>query len=380
VLGTVAGLFATLPHAKLSMHDLIQPAIDLAEYGFVLTQREASSLNSNKAGFEKYNTSLPVFVKATLWKAGDTLIQKDLAATLKRIQADGAKGFYEGKTAELIVAEMEKGKGIITTADLKNYTAKQRELLSFNYKNYEITGFPPPSSGGILLLQMMKMVANYPLVKMGFQTSATVQLMVEAEEGLMLIEQNIWAIQIFESAVKTLTSDTYIANRMKDFVAGKATESVAVKGGSAKESEETTHLSVYDALGNMVSVTTTLNGGYGSRTVVAGAGFLLNNEMDDFSIQPGVANMYGALGGEANAIVPSKRMLSSMCPVVVTKDGKPFLVVGTPGGTTIPTSVYQTLLNMIEFNMNVSDAVNKPKFHHQHLPDEVYVEKLFQKM
>jgi gamma-glutamyltranspeptidase/glutathione hydrolase len=184
VLGTVAGLFATLPHAKLSMHDLIQPAIDLAEYGFVLTQREASSLNSNKAGFEKYNTSLPVFVKATLWKAGDTLIQKDLAATLKRIQADGAKGFYEGKTAELIVAEMEKGKGIITTADLKNYTAKQRELLSFNYKNYEITGFPPPSSGGILLLQMMKMVANYPLVKMGFQTSATVQLMVEAKKGL----------------------------------------------------------------------------------------------------------------------------------------------------------------------------------------------------
>ncbi len=380
VPGTVAGLFATLPHAKLSMHDLIQPAIDLAEYGFVLTQREASSLNSNKAGFEKYNTSLPVFVKATLWKAGDTLIQKDLAATLKRIQADGAKGFYEGKTAELIVAEMEKGKGIITTADLETYTAKQRELLSFNYKNYEITGFPPPSSGGILLLQMMKMVANYPLAKMGFQTSATVQLMVEAERRAYADRaEHMGDPDFWKVPVKTLTSDTYIANRMKDFVAGKATESVALKGGVVKESEETTHLSVYDALGNMVSVTTTLNGGYGSRTVVAGAGFLLNNEMDDFSIQPGVANMYGALGGEANAIVPSKRMLSSMCPVVVTKDGKPFLVVGTPGGTTIPTSVYQTLLNMIEFNMNVSDAVNKPKFHHQHLPDEVYVEKTFPK-
>lgn len=378
VPGTVAGLFATMPHAKLKMRDLIQPAIDIAEFGFVITEREAANLNTTKTAFVKYNTHTPAFVKEQKWNAGDTLIQIELANTLKRIRDNGAKGFYEGETANLIVDEMKKGGGIIALEDLKNYTAKTRNLLSFNYKGFEIIGFPPPSSGGIILLQMMKMVSKYPIAKYGFQTAESVQLMVEAERRAYadraehLGDPDFWKVPL-----KTLQSDDYITNRMKDFIPGKASKSSDIKGGLIKESEQTTHLSVYDKDGNMVSVTTTLNGPYGSKTVVAGAGFLLNNEMDDFSIKPGVPNMFGAVGGIANAIAPGKRMLSSMCPVVVTKNGKPYIVAGTPGGTTIPTSVFQTMMNMLEFGMSAEDAVNKPKFHHQHLPDEVYVEKTF---
>lgn len=380
VPGTVAGLFATLPHALLKMDVLIQPAIDLAEFGFVLSDREAGNLNATSNTFRKHNTLLPVFVKSTQWKEGDTLVQQDLANTLKRIQADGMKGFYEGKTADLIIAEMKRGNGIIGLEDLKTYTAKERTLISFNYKNYTITGFPPPSSGGILLLQMMKMVAPFAMEQKGFHSIENVQLMIEAERRAFadraeyLGDPDFWKVPI-----QTLQNDSYLANRMKDFTPGKASKSNQIKAGVINESEETTHLSIYDQFGNMVSVTTTLNGNYGSKTVVGGAGFLLNNEMDDFSIKPGVANMYGAVGGEANAIVPRKRMLSSMCPVVVTKKNKPIIVVGTPGGTTIPTSVFQTLVNIIDFGMLPSEAVNAPKFHHQHLPDEVSVEKEFSK-
>jgi gamma-glutamyltranspeptidase/glutathione hydrolase len=378
VPGTVAGLFATMPHAKLKVKDLIQPAIDLAEFGFVITEREAANLNSTKTAFIKYNTHTPAFVKEQKWKAGDTLIQTALANTLKRIRDKGAKGFYEGETANLIVAEMEKGGGIITLGDLKSYKAKKRSLLTFDYNGYEIIGFPPPSSGGIILLQMMKMVSKYPIAKYGFQTAESVQLMVEAERRAYadraehLGDPDFWKVPL-----KTLQSDDYITSRMKDYTLGKASKSAEIKGGVIKESEQTTHLSVYDKDGNMVSVTTTLNGGYGSKTVVGGTGFLLNNEMDDFSIKAGVPNMFGAIGGDANAIQSGKRMLSSMCPVVVTKNGQPYIVAGTPGGTTIPTSVFQTMMNILEFGMTADDAVNKPKFHHQHLPDEVFVEKTF---
>lgn len=378
VPGTVAGLFATLPYALLSMNVLIQPAIDLAEYGFVITEREANNLNNASEAFIKYNTQTPVFVKQTKWKQGDTLIQSDLANTLKRIQSEGAKGFYEGITADLILAEMKRGNGIIGLEDLKKYKAKERLPISFKYKNYTITGFPPPSSGGILLLQMMKMVAPFLMEKKGFHAIENVQVMIEAERRAFadraehLGDPDFWRVPL-----KTLQSDAYLNNRMKDFMPGKASLSKNISAGKIQESEETTHLSVYDQFGNMVSVTTTLNGNYGSKTVVGGAGFLLNNEMDDFSIKPGVANMFGAVGGEANAIVPGKRMLSSMCPVVVTKNSKPVIVVGTPGGTTIPTSVFQTLINLIDFDMSPSDAINTPKFHHQHLPDEVAVEKDF---
>lgn len=378
VPGTVAGLFATMPYAKLPFSKLIQPAIDLAEFGFVLTDREASSLNSSKEAFIKYNTTLPAFVKQTKWKGGDTLIQKELAATLKRIRDNGAKGFYEGETAKLVVDEMQKGNGIIALEDLKNYKAKVRTPIKFKYKGYDIVGFPPPSSGGIILLQVMKMVAKFPIASYGFQSAQAVQLMVEAERRAYADrEEHLGDPDFWKVPLKTMSSDAYIANRMKDYDPNKASKSSEVKGGNIKESEETTHLSIYDAEGNMVSVTTTLNGGYGSKTVVSGAGFLLNNEMDDFSIKPGTPNMFGAVGGAANAIQPGKRMLSSMCPVVVLKNNQPYVVVGTPGGTTIPTSVFQTLMNLLEFNMTVDQAINKPKFHHQHLPDEVFVEKGF---
>lgn len=378
VPGTIAGLFATLPSAKLNFKILIQPAIDLAANGYVITEREANSLNANQKAFIKNNSYSPTFVKTVPWKVGDTLFQPELAATLTRIKDHGAKGFYEGETAELVAAEMQRGNGIITVEDLKNYQAKIRKPLSFNYGGYQIHGFPPPSSGGIILLQMMKMVENTQYLKKGFQSPEATQIMIEAERRAYadraehLGDPDFWKVPI-----KALSNEEYLAKRMADFTPGIASKSSLVKAGDIKESEETTHISIYDKEGNMVSITTTLNGGYGSKTVVKGAGFLLNNEMDDFSVKPGVANMFGAVGGEANAIQPGKRMLSSMCPVIVTKNGKPVIVVGTPGGTTIPTSVFQALINVMEFNMNTDDAINQPKFHHQHLPDEVYIEPSF---
>lgn len=376
--GTIAGLFATLTYAKLPFQQLIQPAIDIASKGYVLTEKEATSLNSVRESITKNSTEPTAFVNATKWKVGDTLVQKDLAATLKRIQKDGAQGFYAGKTAELIVAEMQRGNGIITLNDLKNYTAKLRNPLSFNYKGHEIISFAPPSSGGILLAQMFKMIEKYPLTKFGFQSTKSVQLMVEAERRAYADRAEYMGDpDFFKVPVKTLMSDAYINQRMSDYNPEKAGVSVNVKAGIIKESEETTHLSVVDPAGNMVSVTTTLNNSYGNRTVVGGAGFILNNEMDDFSVKPGVPNMYGAIGGEANSIQPGKRMLSSMTPTLVMKDKKPYIVIGTPGGTTIPTSVYQALINVIDFNMTVGDAIDKPKFHHQWMPDIVNIETDF---
>jgi gamma-glutamyltranspeptidase/glutathione hydrolase len=379
VPGTVAGLFTSHQYAKLTFDKLIQPAIDLAEKGFVLTAAEARSLNGSKSAFLKYNTVAPVFVKSVAWKEGDTLIQKDLAATLKRIQVQGAKGFYEGETARLIVEEMKRGRGNISLEDLKNYQAIERPAVSFDYKGYTIIGMPMPSSGGLLMQQMMKMIENRNIAALGFHTPASVQLMIEVERRAYADRAEFMGDQDFVRVpVKTLSSKKYLEKRMENFIAGKATPSDVIKPGDVNpESEETTHLSVADAAGNVVSVTTTLNGGYGSKTVVAGAGFLLNNEMDDFSVKPGVPNMFGAIGKEANAIAPGKRMLSSMTPTVVLKNKKPYLVVGTPGGTTIPTSVFQTLVNMLEFNQSPLEAVNNPKFHHQWLPDQVAIENDF---
>ncbi len=376
--GTVAGLFATLPYARLPFRQLVQPAIDLAEKGFVIGEKEAAGLNSTKESFLKYSTRPTALVKEAKWKAGDTLVQKELAATLKRIQKNGAPGFYDGETAKFIVEEMQRGNGILSYDDLKNYTAKLRNPLEFDYRNHHIISFAPPSSGGIIIAQMLKMIEKYPVKEYGFQKAKTVQLMIEAERRAFADRaEHMGDPDFYKVPVKTMLSDAYISQRMSDYVTDKAGVSTAVKAGVIKESEETTHLSVVDAAGNMVSVTTTLNGGYGSRTVVGGAGFLLNNEMDDFSAKPGVPNMYGAIGGEANAIIPGKRMLSSMTPTLVLKNNKPYVVIGTPGGTTIPTSVFQGIVNMIDFNMNADDAVNKPKFHHQWLPDEVMVEKDF---
>ena len=380
VPGTVAGLFACLPYARLRMAALIQPAIELAEKGFAITEAEAHSLNNAQADFISYNTRTPLFVRASGWKKGDTLLQKDLAETLKRIRDKGQAGFYEGVTATLIVDEMQRGRGLITQEDLKNYRAKWREPLSFTYRGYQVVGMPMPSSGGLLLNQMMKMIEPFPMASMGFQTPASVQLMTEVERRAYADRAKYMGdADFYKVPVPQLVAEAYLKNRMKDYVAGKAGSSTQTVEGRVPgyESEETTHLSVIDRHGNAVAVTTTLNGGYGSKTVVGGAGFLLNNEMDDFSAKPGFPNMFGAVGGKANAIEPGKRMLSSMTPTLVLKNDKPYLVVGTPGGTTIPTSVFQTLINIIDFGMSIDDAVNKSKFHHQWLPDRIDIEKGF---
>jgi len=378
VPGTVAGLFTSMKYAKLPFAVLIQPAIDLAEKGFAVTASQASSFNSTRKEFIDLNMAPIAFVKDDEWEAGDILIQKDLANTLKRIRDNGQKGFYEGETARLIVVEMQKGKGIISLDDLKNYQAKEREAIEFNYKGYQVVTMPLPSSGGIILQQMMKMIEDKNIAAMQFQTAASVQLMTEVERRAYADRAEFLGDPDFVKVpVKTLVSAGYLNERMKDYEPGKAGNSKTMLAGNIKESEETTHLSVVDNYGNAVAVTTTLNGGYGSRTVVTGAGFLLNNEMDDFSVKPGVPNMYGAFGNDKNAIAPGKRMLSSMTPTIVLKDGSPYLVVGTPGGTTIITSVFQTLVNMLEFGMSADDAVNKPKFHHQWLPDVISVERDF---
>jgi gamma-glutamyltranspeptidase / glutathione hydrolase len=378
VPGTVAGLFKSHKYGKLPFPTLIEPAIKLARYGFVITASQASAFNREKKDFIAYNTKPVAFVKSGEWKEGDTLVQEHLARTLERIRDLGMKGFYEGETAAFIVEEMNRGNGLISLKDLASYDAVEREATVFNYKGYQIVTMPLPSSGGIVLPQMLKMTETRNLGKYGFHSPEAVQLMVESERRAYADRaHHLGDIDFVKVPVEKLTSTEYLQARMSDFVPGKAGSSDVTKPGEFPESEETTHLSVLDQWGNAVAVTTTLNGSYGSRTVVGGAGFLLNNEMDDFSVKPGVPNMYGALGTEANAIAPGKRMLSSMTPSIVLKKGKPYIIVGTPGGTTITTSVYQSIVNIIDFKLSAFDAVNKPKFHHQWKPDLIYVEKDF---
>ncbi|MGZ3915245.1 MAG: gamma-glutamyltransferase [Flavisolibacter sp.] len=377
VPGSIAGLFETMQYARLPFRQLIQPAIDLAEKGYVLTEKEAAALNSIQTDLGRYNTLPCAFGKTSGWKKGDTLVQPDLAATLKRIRDEGLKGFYQGKTAELVVAEMKRGGGIMTLEDLKNYKAIWRTPHSFSYRGYTIVSMPLPSSGGILLHQMMKMVEDKPLGSLGFLSPQAIQLMTEAERRAYADRAEYMGDpDFYKVPVEQMTSESYLKERMKDYQPGIAGNSQEVKPGILPhESEQTTHLSVMDAMGNAVSVTTTLNNSFGSKTVVGGAGFFLNDEMDDFSSKPGVPNLYGAVGGQANAIAAGKRMLSSMSPTLVLQNGRPYLVVGTPGGTTITTSVFQTLVDIIDFKMSTEDAVDQPKFHHQWLPDLIDVEK-----
>lgn len=379
VPGAVAGIFAEYKYAKLPFATLIQPAIDLAENGFVITEAEARGLNSTQAAFIKYNTVAPVFVKTGGWKAGDTLVQKDLAKTLLLIRDKGAKGFYEGETARLIVEEMKRGKGIVTMSDLRSYTAKERPATIFPYRGYTVVTMPLPSSGGVVLQQMLKMAEHYPLKDYGFGSAKAVHLMTEIERLAYADRaQYLGDKDYYSVPVRTLTSAAYLKKRRNDIPADKAGSSKDIQAGVLNPaSEETTHFDVMDKEGNAVSITTTLNGGYGSRVVVGGAGFFLNNEMDDFSIKPGVPNMYGAVGNEANAIAPGKRMLSSMTPTIVLNKGKVWLVVGTPGGTTITTSVFQSIVDMVDFKLSAEETINRPKFHHQWLPDELYVEAAF---
>ncbi len=379
VPGTVDGMVETHQRfGKLPWEALLEPAIALAEKGVVMTRKEALGLNSVKADLMTINPGKAYLLKPDDWKEGDTLVQRDLANTLKLIRDKKRAGFYEGETARLILEEMPRGNGLITQQDLDNYKAVWREPLVADYKNYRIISMAPPSSGGVALIQLLKMVEDYPLARWGWNTDSTVMVMIEAERRVYADRAKFLGDPDFvRIPVQELTSKSYLKNRMNDFSFTKASESKNISGGriAGYESSETTHFSVVDKEGNAVSITTTLNGGYGCRVVVQGAGFLLNNEMDDFSAKPGVPNAYGLIGAEANAIQPGKRMLSSMTPTIVEKQGKLFLVVGTPGGSTIITSVFQTILNVLEHRMSMQQAVNALKFHHQWVPDETVYEQ-----
>jgi gamma-glutamyltranspeptidase / glutathione hydrolase len=379
--GSVAGILATLQYAKLPLKTLIARAITLAEKGFALTANQAASLNSVQDVFLKVNKNKTAFTKNEPWKAGDILIQTDLANTLKSIRDNGAKGFYEGETAKLIATSMQNTNGIISLEDLKNYKVKPREIMQFKYKGADVLTMPLPSSGGIIIQQLLKIMEQQKLSKYPFQSAESVQLMVEAERIAFQDRAEFLGDPDFvDVPVERLVNDDYLRGRMSNFVPGTAGQNKKNDGPQeAKQSEQTTHISIIDEAGNAVSVTTTLNDNYGSKAVIEGAGFIMNNEMDDFSVKPGVPNMYGAIGNEKNAIAPGKTMLSSMTPTIVLRDGRPIIVVGTPGGTTIPTSVFQSLVNELEYKLTPNDVVNKPKFHHQWLPDVIFVEKDYPK-
>lgn len=377
VPGSVDGMVkAHAKYGKLSWAEVVQPALNLAQNGFSITESQAQEFVAMQKSIKKYNPGKSYFIKDK-WTKGELWVQKDLAKTLQLIRDNGRDGFYAGEVADLIVAEMQKGGGLISKEDLKNYQAQWRDPLVGNYKDFKIITMPPPSSGGIALLQLLNSVEAYPLKRYGFNSDSTIQLLVEAERRVYADRAtHLGDPDFYKVPQKQLIDPKYSVERMANFNWNKATLSSDIKAGEIiAESEETTHFSIVDRQGNAVAVTTTLNGGYGSMVFVNGAGFLLNNEMDDFSVKPGTPNMFGLLGGEANAIQPGKRMLSSMTPTILEKNGDLFMVVGTPGGSTIITSVFQTILNVIEFDMGMQSAVNAKRFHHQWLPEEVVVEK-----
>jgi gamma-glutamyltranspeptidase/glutathione hydrolase len=379
VPGSVAGMVeAHKKYGKLKWEDLVGPSVALAKNGFELTEMQAGELNRMREQFVKFNPLGTALVKDGEWKTSDKLVQSELGYTLEQIRDKGRSGFYEGAIADSIVAEMKRGGGLISKEDLKNYQAVWRKPIVGMYRGHKIITMPPTSSGGIALIQLLKSVEPYPLKRWGFNADSTVQVMVEAERRVYADRAAYLGDPDFYKVPQAqLLKDDYIKTRMSSFNWAMATPSSAIKEGvvSVAEHEETTHFSIVDKEGNSVSLTTTLNGSYGSTVVVKGAGFLLNNEMDDFSVKPGSPNMYGLVGGEANAIAPGKRMLSSMTPTIVEKDGKLFMVVGTPGGSTIITSVFQTILNVIDFEKSMQAAVNAKKFHHQWLPDNVQMEE-----
>ncbi|WP_397446367.1 gamma-glutamyltransferase [Polaribacter sp. R77954] len=374
--GSVAGVFEV--HKKFSslpFKDLIQPAIDLARTGYKVTEKQAISLNSKTEYFETVNNYKTVFEK--VWKVGDILKQEELAQTLERIRDFGKDGFYTGKTADLLVNYVTELGGIISHQDLEKYEAVWRKPVEFSYKDYNIISMTLPASGGICLAQILKAIEPFDLSKIKHNSTEYVQLLTEAERRSYADRAHyLGDIDFVNVPMDSLTNNNYINQRMKSFSWDKATPSSEVSHGKILgfESDETTHYSIVDQFGNAVSVTTTLNTGYGSKVVVKGAGFILNNEMDDFSSKPGVPNIYGLVGSKANAIASEKRMLSSMTPTIVEKEGKLFMVVGTPGGSTIITSVLQNILNVTAYNMGMQESVNQPRFHHQWLPDVIRME------
>lgn len=374
VPGSVAGMVAAhQKYGKIKWSELVEPAIVLARNGHKISERQMNELNGLQERLKKLNPLGTALIKDK-WTIGDLLVQPELAYTLEQIRDKGRAGFYEGPVADAIAAQMIRDGGIITKEDLKNYRAIWREAITGKYKEFKIITMPPPSSGGIALMQLLKSVEPFPLKRWGFNTDSTIQLMVEAERRVYADRAaHLGDPDFYKVPAASLMADDYVKSRMATLNWDKATPSASVSAGAAapSEHEETTHLSIVDREGNAVSVTTTLNGSYGSAVVVKGAGFLLNNEMDDFSVKPGSPNMYGLVGGEANAIAPNKRMLSTMTPTILEKNGQLYMVVGTPGGSTIITSVFQTIINVIEFDKDMQAAVSAKKFHHQWLPDEV---------
>ena len=374
--GTVAGMFAV--HEKfgtLAIQDILNPIIKLANKGVVVTKKQEARLKRYQPLFNKANKDSIQFEYH--WKANDTIKHQALAETLSRISQNGKDEFYKGDTAKKLVNYIKENGGIITLEDLAKYEAKWRQPITFQYDDLTIISMSPPSSGGICLAQIMNMIEPYDLDSYGHNSTKSIQTITEAERRAYADRSFYLGDPDFNTVpTEELISKSYLKDRMNSFSFDKATLSSDVSHGNIKiiESDETTHYSIIDQFGNAISATTTLNGAYGSKLYCAELGFFLNNQMDDFSSKPGEPNMFGLIGAEANSIAPEKRMLSSMTPTIVEKNGKLLMSVGTPGGSTIITSVLQTILNVHEYNMSMQEAVNAPRFHHQWLPDEIKME------
>ncbi len=378
VPGSVAGLLNALERfGTMSREQVLAPAIQLAEAGFILNEDLASQFQSNLDNFRQYPASLALFSKnGAAYQAGELWQQPELAETLKLISAYGRDGFYKGPVADMLVASMQANNGLISHQDLENYEPVWREAIHGSYRDYEIWSMPAPSSGGVLLIQMLNMLEPYNLSESGWASAESVHLMVEAQRRAYADRaEHLGDPDFYAVPTAMLTSKAYARQRFADFEPYTASRSDDIGAGSwPQESTQTTHYSIIDAEGNAVAVTTTLNASYGNKFVVPGAGFLLNNEMDDFSSKPNTANGFGLLGGVANEIQPSKRMLSSMTPTIVTKGDEVVLVTGSPGGSTIINTVLQVIVNVIDHGMNIEDAVSSPRFHHQWQPDLIRYE------
>ena len=377
VPGTIAGIFEVYQKfGSLPIGELIQPAIDLARNGVLITELQANSyMNKNVELIKQANNYVTPFENG--WKAGERFKYEELAQTLERIRDNGSYEFYNGETAKRIVSYVQELGGILSLDDLKNYRAQWRKPITFTYKDYIISSMPLPSSGGICLAQILKSVEPYNIGQYPHNGEQYIQLLVEAERRAYADRAYYMGDADFVKVpTQQLLSPDYLKERMSSFSWDKASKSTEIAHGKivGYESDETTHYSIVDRFGNAVAVTTTLNTNYGSKVYVKGGGFFLNNQMDDFSIKPGEPNTYGLVGSEKNAIAPNKRMLSSMSPTIIEKDGKLFMVIGTPGGSTIITSVLQCFLNVAEYGMTMQQSVSKPRFHHQWLPDDVMYE------
>ena len=376
VPGTIAGVFEVHnKFGKLTIREILKPVIKLAKKGVIVTEKQEKRIANYQSAFLKINKDSILFNK--LWKENDTIKYHALAETLTRIQENGIDEFYKGETAKRLVKFINDNGGIITLDDLERYEPKWRTPITFTYDDLKIISMSPPSSGGICLAQIMKSIEPFNLEEFGHNSTKTIQLITEAERRAYADRSFFLGDPDFITIPQEkLISEEYSKKRMIDFSFEKATLSSEVSHGNIeiKESDETTHYSIVDQFGNAVSVTTTINGGYGSKLYCSDLGFFLNNEMDDFSSKPGVPNMFGLIGAKANEIAPEKRMLSSMTPTIIEKEGDLFMVLGSPGGSTIITTVLQTILNVHEFKMSMQEAVNAPRFHHQWLPDVIKME------